>query len=241
MKRLASLLSLSLGIVLIAAQAHAGLMATITDSASGDSVTIIDEGINDGFAGSGAINFGASVGSFQFIFQTALSTTAPSAGTPRVSLLNTFTSITRAGFPGDPLPATTLTITIVDDMISGPIGPAVSFNTTGNASSTAGLLDISTAYDDGSGLTNIATETGVATNPNVQGFLITPITGGLGGSFAIQHTIVLDVAEFATGTTSLDITTTASVPEPMTLGLVGIGLFGAGCVLRRRRRRVAST
>ena len=192
------------------AAANAGMILTLDDGA-GHSVTITDGGTGDLDANAGAIAWTGSLGNWLFNFTAGLSN-SPAIGEPAMLDLASLNATSRRG--GN------LTITLLETGLLYPSGSnltaitsvggttsgTVSFQSLVNSSTLGSFGPFSGAF---SGTTSGQVDT-------TGGFTLTQIA-------TIHHE--------GSGVTGFNMITT--VPEPATLGLLGIGLIGLAFMRKR--------
>lgn len=204
---------------LCATSAHATLILTLTDNVSNTSVTITDNAPGDSDPTFGAIGFNGGVGSWSALIASGASN-AP--GTASSAFLD-FDSIrlTNTG-------AGSLTLTLTDNGFTNPVGPN-SGASTGIGGTTTGTISAFSLFN-GNSLINLGS-----------------FTGGAGGSFSGGGGSSVNTTNPFSLTNSVTVTYGAggghstfamntTVPEPASLGLLGLGLIGLGLARRKSAR-----
>lgn len=202
------LLAASCLALLFASPSQAGLVLTL-DAGGGNKVTITDGGIGDLDSGTGSIAWFGSLGSWIFNFTAGLSTLNPGS-----LELTSFNATSRRGG--------TLTITLTDDSFSGAVGSNLATNTSINGV-TSGAVTFATQFN-GTNIGNFA-----STGPAYSGTTTANVVDTTGGFSLTQ---IATITHTRSGVTGFNMITT--VPEPATLGLLGLGLIGLAFVRRRQ-------
>ena len=202
-------LALLLGAV--AAPANAGFILTL--ESEGTTVTIADNMADDLDARAGAISYFGSIGEFDLILSGGVSK-------PFIENKMDLFSLTVSGSGG------TLIVSLTDtdfDQTVSRAGFGIGGTTTGTVGYEAFLDDSNAEFGMG---TSLGSGVGSGAFKDSQGTDVSPAgLFSLTGIATITHTGSRDI-------TSFDML--VQVPEPGTLGLVGIGLLALGMVRRKR-------
>lgn len=205
--------------------AHATLIVTLSDGTN--TVTAIDGGLGDQDpAHAGSVLYVGSVGSWIFSVTSGVSNAPASVGMPaQLSLTSIDVSFGGAG---------TLTITLTDSNLINPLGTNLGAITSIGGTIVGGGTVSAYSLFNGNPLVNLGSFTGSPTyNFSGGGSTSVDTTGGFGLTNVATIT-------FGAGGGSTNFGMTTTVPEPATLGLLGLGLIGLGLARRKSARRQTS-
>ncbi len=212
-KKLLSSVLAACAIGLCAAPAQATLMLTLNDGA-GHTRTIVDGGAGDMNSAAGVIFFFGSVGTW--IGDWTITTGVSNSPGDSVAILglNVSNLVSRG--------AGNMTITLTDNGFTSPSGPGLGAIT--QVGGVAGGNISFTSLLNGSSVSSFGTGAGSFSGTNGAGVDTT-------GGFSLTQTAV--ITHTGAGNSSFNIITT--VPEPATLGLLGLRLLGLGFIRRNRK------
>ena len=202
-----TLISIALGaFVFGASPAHAGLILSLNDGV-GHTATAVDGGINDANSAAGVVTFIGAVGNWTVNVTTGGDFSQPGQAVLDLSSLNAV----RTGRG-----ASTMTISLTETGLTDPAIVGASGNTQVGGT-TDGTVSFNTYFNG----VQVASMAGWGTAS----------FGGLDTTNPFSLTNEAKIAQSGAGVTSFDMVTT--VPEPVTLGLLGLGLLGLGFARRR--------
>ena len=224
-KKLVTATLATVALALCAPAAHATLILTLTDNVTLATVTIADNQLGlDSDTATGSISYsGGIIGSSWSAFLTTGGSNAP--GTSSIAFLD-FSSIflRNAG-------AGSLTLTLTDDGFTNPAGTNMGAST-GIGGTTTGTVTAFSLFN-GNSLINLGSFTAGAGN-SFSGGGRSSVDTTNPNPFSLTNSVTVSYGPDG-GQSTFAMNT--SVPEPATLGLLGLGLMGLGLVRRKFARR----